>query len=864
MEQILNKITLSIQLGERFCYSEEMNKNEISLSHKNKEKEDNSIEIKDIDKNDVVNESDKFEIYKQEEKQLLIDKGIALKTKMENLIEKFNDKKLKNEGIYNIMQSYTEQTKNNKKKKKESKTIKELKLQEIKKKCRGCKIYTSAFFFLVFYLIGFFQLLDLFDSTKKETGIVFKSFFKRQPREDNATFKELYINSCFKNIPEFDFAFLTSFIGSFPLNYCGFFISSLCLTVLNVFVFLNFMRIDFEKTQFDFFDFFHISIYFIIFFITFGTISLFSIEKVSEGIISWNKIIEKYKEENKEENKEEIKEENKEDIKEENKEENKKENKKDKESNDEKTKHNYKIQHSILILISIGIIFAYMLNKSINYSFYRFWPKMYNDKFEYVFILIYGGSYLFSLIAYLGLYYNLTIIEQIDKEEKNFKRIKRKFWRVCGFLIYYEKLIKDNKELDNKENINDNNIINKDEINTVTVYNNNNANERKVNDFDSEKINYIPTNEYINTNEQFTVNNNGVDNKIKTDNNNNNLKDIKDNNEIKINCKEAICTILIPCYKKCSKKNENSKYLCASCKLGCRKFFFHSKNNEFKTFNENCCSCCECEECCHCCPACQCCECCKKVELKESYEEEEMFCYVYQVQRKCSWFCDLFYKNNIFSLLVHNILIEIGIIGFEKKLNENLENNSVNKNVQTLIIYLSIVIVVIVYYSFDCCNVFNRNDYKGFSYLALIFYSINNIISGISLFDNKKLKKLKKIKKIKKFINNWITLLPIGYTKFMNFLVLDRLLRVLDKYNRDILSNSLIFTSTFFIYDIIIFLVTDILDCNADNIIIFQLLFGILVILFYIICGKICCCSCCSRCCCSCCVRCCCCPVASN
>ena len=95
MEQILNKITLSIQLGERFCYSEEMNKNEISPPHKNKEKEDNSIEIKDIDKNDVVNESDKFEKYKQEEKQLLIDKGIALKTKMENLIEKFNDKKLK-------------------------------------------------------------------------------------------------------------------------------------------------------------------------------------------------------------------------------------------------------------------------------------------------------------------------------------------------------------------------------------------------------------------------------------------------------------------------------------------------------------------------------------------------------------------------------------------------------------------------------------------------------------------------------------------------------------------------------------------------------------------------------------------------
>ena len=39
---------------------------------------------------------------------------------------------------------------------------------------RSCKIFVFAFLFIIFYLIGIFQLLDLFDSTKKETGIIFK------------------------------------------------------------------------------------------------------------------------------------------------------------------------------------------------------------------------------------------------------------------------------------------------------------------------------------------------------------------------------------------------------------------------------------------------------------------------------------------------------------------------------------------------------------------------------------------------------------------------------------------------------------------------------------------------------------------
>ena len=154
---------------------------------------------------------------------------------------------------------------------------------------RSCKIYIFGFLFLTFYLIGIFQLLDLFDSTKKETGIIFKSFFYDEKRESNETFIELYINSCFKNVPEFDFAFFTSIIGSFPLNFCGFFISSLIFTFLNSFLFIIYIKIDLEKQKFDFFDFFHVSIYFLLFFISFGAISLFPHQKISEDILFYEK-----------------------------------------------------------------------------------------------------------------------------------------------------------------------------------------------------------------------------------------------------------------------------------------------------------------------------------------------------------------------------------------------------------------------------------------------------------------------------------------------------------------------------------------------------------------------------------------------
>jgi hypothetical protein len=75
----------------------------------------------------------------------------------------------------------------------------------------------------------------------------------------------------------------------------------------------------------------------------------------------------------------------------------------------------------------------------------------------------------------------------------------------------------------------------------------------------------------------------------------------------------------------------------------------------------------------------------------------------------------------------------------------------------------------------------------------------------------------------------------LAYTKYINFLVLDRLVSILDDKKIDILSNSLIMTSVFFVYDIIVFLIADFLDCNSDILIFLQLIAGFIIVLTSII-----------------------------
>ena len=199
------------------------------------------------------------------------------------------------------------------------------------------------------------------------------------------------------------------------------------------------------------------------------------------------------------------------------------------------------------------------------------------------------------------------VVKEIENYEDDEEKIKSGFYRFCGFLMYYEKV--DNRKANEK---------NKEKQKKEE------EEEKKENDSNIEE-------------------------------------------KIKINCSDICCSIIIPGYRDCKKEDKFKRFICASCKLGCRKFYNYSK--EYKLGIIRCCTCCLCKNwCCKSCENC-CCECCKELgSLNESYEEEEIFGYIYQTQRKCSWFCDILFQNNIISLIIHNISIELGIIGFEKKI----------------------------------------------------------------------------------------------------------------------------------------------------------------------------------------------------
>ena len=210
--------------------------------------------------------------------------------------------------------------------------------------------------------------------------------------------------------------------------------------------------------------------------------------------------------------------------------------------------------------------------------------------------------------------------------------------------------------------------------------------------------------------------------------------------------------------------------------------------------------------------------------MDEFYEEEEIFCYVYQSQRKCSWFCDLFFNKNILSLIITNILIEICIIGTEKKINENLEIRTVTENFKTLGVYLAIFLILIFIYTRSCFVLLKCNDIC-LAILIIFIYSYNIIISGFSSFGKKKLKNV---------ADDWLLLIPLGLTKYINFLVLDKLVGVLDEENIDILSNSFIMTCIFFIYDIVVFIVSDLFDIDSDTLILFQFIIGLFIYVFLV------------------------------
>ena len=426
------------------------------------------------------------------------------------------------------------------------------------------------------------------------------------------------------------------------------------------------MDLNFNKEKYELKDFFLILIYFITFFISFGAISLISHKKLFEGILEIAKVNKKIQE---------------------------KENK-------------FEILNNLnfFLVRCLGMVFGYIFNRFTNIIIYSCSQKLYNEYFLIIILSIYGGSYIISIIFYL--IFDGLVASSL-KHKENGKQNKKQFLTICGYLFYYEKIpLNDNKAYGAQDTENDKLIAN--------------------------NINSIKKNNIITNNENNTV--------IK-------IPDNKVANEVDNTC-DKICSRFFPCFGK------SNKYSCASCKLGFRKCYYNTRKiglccESCKCSKccecckcckyckcceccecYKCCECCKCEECCSCCPYCQCCLCCKPLKLEESYEEEEIFCYAYKVQRKCSWFCDLLWNNYFISLIICNILNEIGIIGFEKKLNEDLEKNKLNENLIKIIIYL---LFFILYAILGRCllekefgvKLFSKNFKKfigGFIFIPVIFF----------------------------------------------------------------------------------------------------------------------------------------------
>ena len=188
------------------------------------------------------------------------------------------------------------------------------------------------------------------------------------------------------------------------------------------------------------------------------------------------------------------------------------------------------------------------------------------------------------------------------------------------------------------------------------------------------------------------------------------------------------------------------------------------------------------------------------------------------------------------SLIIFNILAEIGIIGFEKKLNENLENKSLHKNFLIIGIYLAMLLIRSIFGSISIIGIASSFDkfgrekenegFTGISISIILFYFLIILFSGFLFFGKNKLKEI---------TNDYLILIPISITKAYNFIIIESLVNILKEEEIDILSSSFIMTSIFFVYDIIAFIITDLIDLKSDIIIIFQFAFGILVFSFYIL-----------------------------
>ena len=528
-------------------------------------------------------------------------------------------------------------------------------------------------------------------------------------------------------------------------------------------------------------------------------------------------------------------------------------------------------------LCSTSII-TYIIYSGINY-------KLREHLYENYFIInIYIFSAFFGVSIIIYSIYSISFINVEKKINKNSKNI----YRICGYLIYCQtKSLKNNKNVDDeseKNKINEELIDvenkkdgEKDDEKVENVENKKDDEKDKgaENKKDEEKEKEDENKEINNKNEKIS------DENLEMFKNN----EINDINEIANGEKDKEYNLIDVNSTNNVEENEIS---CVSCKLSLKKLFRGIEHSGIlsliflcdgdKIYNDNlpqgleeCEMCdfgnlpfclmdsCDCEDkcdcCCQCCddvycfskfcriwyifwamficvifaPFCFCCYCdalCGDNEVNELHQDEEQLCYCYKVQRKGSWFCDLLFKNDLFEIIMINIFLELLIIGFEKQIEINLQDNTINKNFIMIIIYSIFFFVLALLNLIKCLDDKEKkiqSDIYRLTGLTIWNCFIVTIFSGFSLFGSDNLKD---------FTNKYLILIPYALTKFYYFILINSLVKDLDSDNLDLLSNSTIISLFLLIYKIIAWIFTDFLGLGIETLYLFQFIFGLLVSIF--------------------------------
>ena len=372
-----------------------------------------------------VNKLERYNSFEEEYESLLKSKLKALKSQFIEMNEKLEN--LENINDLQKLNTIKETMINNK----------SINIDSIKTYCCCCEPNTYLSFnfncigilFVIFNLIGVYQLINILNSTKEEMVFGIKSFLFAKNRTyyfPENDYKEKYENYVFNNIPDFNLLFLSSIIGNLFLKGFGYRISSIIYMFINsIFIFIV-RTFDFPN-NYNFFKLILIIIYYVLLFLSIGSIALFSQQIYFDGL---TKYYSEYKEK-----KNYINENDSIGI-----------NNDSQDNLEQDLNIKKKGKESFFFYLCFTEIPAYFINLGINYFLKKY--NIYNNIFDIFIntIIIYGVTTSLSILLYS--LYSIVFIKNVDNQKEEKKSIR--VYRILGYIIYCEK--KEQGLIEDKEN----------------------------------------------------------------------------------------------------------------------------------------------------------------------------------------------------------------------------------------------------------------------------------------------------------------------------------------------------------------------------------------------------------------------------